>query len=263
MNMWLSREFLLTPLAALFCILGVGFSQYPRLQKLLSSKDSVSIEDLRKAEQKQRLNLELWQKIPTFGFDNLIADWVYIDFLQYFGDDDVRNRIGNSLNPEFFEVVLKHDPKFLDAYLSLSVSTSLYAGMPERTIKIMETNLAKLSPKNPDKAYYIWRYKGTDELLFLGDSQAARNSFLKAAEWASEYDTPEAKSVVNISQGTANFLAKNPDSKFARIATWTMVLQNNVDDKTRQRAAEEIEKLGGQVVIDENGVPSVKFPEQD
>ncbi|MBK1990059.1 hypothetical protein A0J48_021440 [Sphaerospermopsis aphanizomenoides BCCUSP55] len=261
--MFLSREFIITPLVACCCILGISLSQYPRLQKLLTSKQSMSVEALDKDQEKEGLRLGLLQEIPTFGYDNIIANWAYIDFLQYFGDNEVRDKIGYSLSPEFFEVILKRDPKFLEAYLGLSVSTSLYAGMPERTIAIMDNGLKSISPTVPTKSYYIWRYKGTDQLLFLGDSQAARQSFLKAAEWASQYDDQESKNVVFISQKTADFLERNPDSKFARIATWTMVLQNNVDDKTRKRAIKEIENLGGKVVINSDGVPAVTLPEKD
>jgi tetratricopeptide (TPR) repeat protein len=261
--MLLSREFLITPLVACFCILGISLSQYPRLQKLLTSKQSMSVETLAADQQKEGLRLELLKEMPTFGYDNLIADWLYIDFLQYFGDNEVREKIGYTLSPEFFEIILKHDPKFLEAYLNLSVSSSLYAGMPERTITLIDKGLKSLSPNLPAKSYYIWRYKGTDELLFLGDSQAARNSFLKAAEWASQHNDQESKNVVVISRKTAEFLQRNPDSKFARIATWTMVLQNNVDEKTRKRAIKEIENLGGKVVINADGVPAVTLPEKD
>ncbi|MEA5574903.1 hypothetical protein [Anabaena sp. UHCC 0451] len=261
--MLLSREFLITPLVACFCILGISLSQVPRLQELLSSQKSMSIETLEKDQQKEGLRLGLLQQMPSFSYDNLIADWVYIDFLQYFGDNEVREKIGYSLSPEFFEIILKHDPKFLEAYLGLSVSSSLYAGMPERSIALMDKGLKSLSPKLPKKSYYIWRYKGTDELLFLGDSQAASKSFLTAAEWAGKYDDQESKNIVSISQATAKFLKRNPDSKFARIATWTMVLQNNVDDKTRKRAIKEIENLGGKVVINDDGVPAITLPEKD
>jgi hypothetical protein len=261
--MFLSREFIITPLVACFCIVGISLSQLPRLHKLLNSKQSMSVEALEREQEKESFRLGLLQEIPTFGYDNIIANWAYIDFLQYFGDNEVRDKIGYTLSPEFFEVVLKRDPKFLEAYLGLFVSTSLYAGMPERTIAIMDNGLKSMSPNLPAKSYYIWRYKGTDELLFLGDSQAARKSFLQAAEWASKYNDQESKNVVFISRKTAEFLRKNPDSKFARIATWTMVLQNNVDERTRKRAIKEIENLRGKVVINSNGVPAVILPEKD
>ncbi|MGM3306140.1 hypothetical protein ACSQ6I_09185 [Anabaena sp. WFMT] len=261
--MFLSREAITTPLVACLCILGISLSQFPRLQKILISKQTASVETLEKDQQKENLRLNLLKQMPTFSYDNVIADWAYIDFLQYFGDNEVRDKIGYSLSPEYFEVILKRDPRFLAAYLGLSVSTSLYAGMPERSIALMEKGLKSLSPQVPKKSYYVWRYKGTDELLFLGDSQAAKESFSQAASWASNFADDESKKAAFISGKTAEFLQNNPDSKFARIATWTMVLQNNVDEKTRNRAIEEIEKLGGKVVINADGIPAVTLPEKD
>jgi hypothetical protein len=261
--MFLSREAITAPLVAFLCILGISLSQFPRLQKLLISKQTISVESLEKDQQKENLRLNLLKKIPSFGYDNVIADWVYIDYLQYFGDNDVRDKIGYSLSPEYFEVILKRDPRFLEAYLGLSVSTSLYAGMPERSIVLMNKGLRFLSPQVPKKSYYIWRYKGTDELLFLGNSQAARESFSQAANWASNSANEESKNVAFISEKTAEYLKNNPDSKYARIATWTMVLQNNIDDKTRKRAIKEIENLGGKVVINADGAPGVTLPKKD
>jgi hypothetical protein len=76
--------------------------------------------------------------MPSFGYNNIIANWVYLNFVQYFGDDEVRAKTGYSLSPEYFEVILGRDPRFIPAYLSLSTSTSMYAGMPERSIKLTE-----------------------------------------------------------------------------------------------------------------------------
>ncbi|MEA5550645.1 hypothetical protein VB713_06585 [Anabaena cylindrica UHCC 0172] len=261
--MFLSREAITTPLVACLCILGISLSQLPRLQKLLISKQTASVETLEKDQQKENLRLNLLKQIPSFSYDNVIADWAYIDFLQYFGDNEVRDKIGYSLSPEYFEVILKRDPRFLAAYLGLSVSTSLYAGMPERSIGLMEKGLKFLSPQVPKKSYYVWRYKGTDELLFLGDSQAAKESFLQAASWASSSADDESKNVAFLSEKTAEFLKNNPESQYARIATWTMVLQNNIDEKTRKRAVEEIEKLGGKVVINADRTPTITFPTKD
>jgi hypothetical protein len=261
--MLLSREAITTPLFACLCIFGISWMQLPRLQKLLTHNQSVAIEALRKAETKENLRLNLLQKIPSFSYNNLIANWVYIDFLQYFGDEEIRNRIGYNLSPEYFEVILKQDPRFLDAYLSLSVSTSLYAGMPERSVKLMDQGLQSLSPQVPHQSYYVWRYKGTDELLFLGNAEAAKSSLIKAAEWAKVYPDPQSQYVALVSQKTAEFLQNNPDSKFARISSWVMVLENNVDTKTRKRAIKEIESLGGQIVFDSQGKPTLKFPDQD
>ncbi|MFM7406759.1 MAG: hypothetical protein ACKO3K_08870 [Cuspidothrix sp.] len=261
--MFLYREAITTLLVAVLCILSISLMQAPKLEKLLINKQSISVEALEKDLKKESLRLNLLQNLPSFGYKNLIADWVYIDFLQFFGDQEARDKTGYSLSPEYFEVILGRDPRFLAAYLGLSVSSSLYAGMPERSIALMEKGLKSLSPQLPPKSYFIWRYKGTDELLFLGNAKAAQTSFLKAAEWANTYSDEESKEVAFISQKTAEFLSRNPDSKLARVATWMTVLNNKVDEKTRKRAIREIEALGGQVIANPDGTNVIKLPEKD
>lgn len=257
------RESLTTAFIALLCVLGVGFLQIPQLNKLKFSKETTSLETLKREIQSENLRLNLLRQLPTFGFDNLVSDWVFINFLQYFGDDEVRKKTSYNLSPEYFEVILERDPYFLQAYLFLSSSTSLYAGMPERSVALMEKGLKSLTPKVPDKSYYVWRYKGIDELLFLGNAQAAKHSFEMAAQWANTYSDEESKQVAAISSQTAEFLARNPNSKSAQIAAWTMVLNNPVDASTQKLAIRRIVALGGKVSITPQGVVQVTSPKED
>ncbi|MEH2253136.1 hypothetical protein [Nostoc sp.] len=261
--MLLSRQTFATPLVACICILGVGLIQFPQLQKLINSKQSASLETLEKEIKAENLRLNFLQKMPSFGYDNFIADLVYLNFLQYFGDDEVRDKTGYSLSPEYFKVILERDPRFLAAYRSLSISTSLYAAMPERAIALSEKGLKSMSPSVPEKSYYVWRYKGIDELLFLGDAQAAQQSFATAANWASKFSDTESQLTANTSQKTAEFLSRNPNSKYAQIATWAMVLNNQVDQRTQKRAIMEIEALGGKVITTPEGTHKIIFPPKD
>jgi hypothetical protein len=261
--MFLSRESLLTPVVFVFGLLAVSLLQVPKLQNLLVSKQDIPQATLEKNIKQENIRLSFLKNTPSFGYKNLLAGWTYIDFLQYFGDDEIRDRTGYSLSPEYFEVIFKNDPRFLDAYLALSTSTSLYAGMPERSINLMNQGLKSLNPQVPEKSYYVWRYKGIDELLFLGDSPAAQASFLKAAEWASQYKDEESSYIGFVSLRTAEFLAKNPDSRIARINTWAMILDNKVDEKTRKRAIKEIEALGGTIITNPDGSLAVKLPTND
>jgi hypothetical protein len=259
----ISRKAIATPFIVSVCILGVGLIQFPRLQKLLNNKQAATLETLEKEIKSENIRLNFLKKIPSFGYDNLIGDWVYLSFLQYFGDDEVRDKTGYSLSPEYFEVILERDPRFLAAYLSLSTSTSLYAAMPERSIAMMNKGLKFLSPLVPEKSYYAWRYKGVDELLFLGDSQAAEQSFAMAANWASIFPDEESRNIAFTSQKTAEFLSRNPQSKYAQIATWSIVLNNPIDDKTRKRVIAKIESLGGKVVTTPEGNQKIIFPPKD
>jgi hypothetical protein len=250
-------------LVALACATAIGTTQLPQLRKISTKTSTAPVAVLEREIVAEKLRLNLLEKLPTLGFSNLLADWVFLNFLQYFGDDDARAKTDYRLSPEYFEVILSRDPYFLDGYFFLSGSTSLYAGMPERSVALMDRSLQRLSPQVPPKAYYVWRYKGIDELLFLGDSKAAQHSFEMAAEWASTYTDPESQSIAAFSRRTAQFLARNPESKFAQVSAWSQVLGNATDDRTRKIAVERIRALGGDVVTGADGIPKVKLPPRD
>ena len=207
--------------------------------------------------------LSLAQKMPTFGFNNLVANWTFLQFLQYFGDSEVRAQAGYDLSPEFFRVIIPKDPFYRYFYLFLSNSVSNYAGQPEQAVALISQGLERLTPTQPEDSFYIWRYRGVDELLYLGDGKAAQKSFQTAAEWARQSPHPDAPFMADNSQRTADFLANNPLSKQAQVNAWASVLANAFDDATRQTAIDRIEALGGQVTISETGGISLQFPEDD
>lgn len=251
-------------IVALVCVVALGVLQRPQLTQLSCGSENASPEALKREVESEKVRINLLKKFPAFGFDNLLADWAFLGFLQYFGDDEARKITGYRLSPDYFDVIINRDPKFLKAYLFLSGSSSLYAGMPERSVALMEKGLKSLSPQAPPGSYYVWRYKATDELLFLGKAEAAKQSFNKAAEWASVYIDNESKAIAAISRRTSEFLAQNPNSKSAQVNAWIMVLSNAFDQRTRKEAITRIEALGGKVLISPEGViQKVELPPQD
>lgn len=196
----------------------------------------------------ENAQVELLKNIPSFGFDNMLANWAMLQFIQYYGDGDARRETGYGLSPDFMEIVTKNDPKFVRAYLMMSVASSVNAGKPERTIEIMNKGLAKLSPDIND-AYFVWLYKGVDELLFLGDITAAKKSNQMAADWAKIAGN---EFIEKSARGTVKFLETNPDSRAPRVGAWMLVWINSQDEETRRLAKENIEKLGGKLVVVNN-----------
>ncbi len=257
------RQSVATYIVIIICMVVIGALQLPQLENLRNRSQNLSPQALKKEVESEKLRLNLLKKMPAFGFDNLLADWVFLGFLQYFGDDDAREFTGYQIAPDYFEIVLDRDPRFRDAYYFLSTSSSLYAGLPERSVALMNQGLKSLSPQVPFKSYYIWRYKGIDELLFLGDGQAAKKSFEMSAEWASIYADPESQTAVVLSRKTADFLAKNPKSKSAQVSAWAMVLTNTKDQRTRQIAISRIEAIGGKVLITPEGAVRIQSPPKD
>ncbi|GBE76682.1 hypothetical protein myaer87_39090 [Microcystis aeruginosa NIES-87] len=201
----------------------------------------------------ENAQVQLLKNMPAFGFDNMLANWSMLQFIQYYGDGDARRETGYSLSPDFMEIVTKNDPKFVRAYLMMSVASSLNAGKPERTIEIMNKGLSKLTPDVID-AYFIWLYKGVDELLFLGDIPAAKKSYQMAGDWAKIAGN---EFIEKSARGTVKFLETNPDSRAPRVGAWMLVWINSQDEETRRLAKENIEKLGGKLVINNNQVMAI------
>lgn len=248
------------------CILGafavVVYLQTPQLASLKQRK-SLTKAVLGQQEAQLKAQLSIAKTLPTFGFDNLVADWHFIDFIQYFGDTEVRAKAGYGASMEYFEAMLDRDPRFLYAYFYLSSTGSLYAGQPEKSVSLMNSGLKSLSPKVPDRGYYIWRLKAVDELLFLGKVPDARNSMLTAANWARQSPTTEGQNVARLSQNTAAYLARNPNSKQAQFDAWNMVLGAAVDDFVIKRAIVGIRSTGGKVTISPSGEFKVEAPVKD
>lgn len=221
--------------------------QFIQLQK--TSANTLINRTYSKQEKSEKLNLSILKQMPTFGFNNLIADWTMLKFLQYFGDGKARKQTGYSLSPKYLEIIADRDPLFVKAYTVISPVSSMFAGHPERTVSIMNKGLSKIPPNTPD-AYYIWIYKAIDETLFLGDLQKAQNSYEKASEWA---EIAGNEQVAKSANNTAKFLASKPDASQAQVGAWFIVWNSTVDERVRELAKTKIESIGGELKIYPDG----------
>jgi hypothetical protein len=245
---------------ALLCASGILWLQQPTLKALQPGLDQTAY---LKQEKSEKVALDFLHKVPAFGFDNLIANWAFLQFIQYFGDTPARNQTGYSLVPKQFEIIVNRDPRFVNAYLYISAACSIFAGRPDLTVALMDQGLRSLDPHNFRDAYYIWLYKAADEVLFLGNTQAAQHSYKTAAQWVTIQGNLQ---IAAQAQQTAQFLAKNPDSKRVRAGAWLLIFNNARDNYTRQRSLQEIQKLGGQVSTQQRDgaiMVEVKMPQDD
>jgi hypothetical protein len=231
--------------------------QFPRLNQRISGQTEA---DTQKAVREEASRLNVIKQLPPrgFGFNNMIANFAFLQFLQYFGDDIARNQFktGYGLSPRYFENIIARDPRFTSAYIYLSSSVSMFAGVPSEAVALYAKGLQFLDPLIQPESYLIWRYKAIDQLLFLGDAKGARQSYLKAADWAATAKTvkPEAvaKLAVQLSQESAQWLEEERDLSKAQIAAWSMVLQNAVDQKTVAIVARELDRIGMKIEIKDN-----------
>nr|WP_263012979.1 hypothetical protein [Ancylothrix sp. D3o] len=201
------------------------------------------------AERQEALRLKLIERLPTLGYDNLIANWAFLSLLQYYGDDEAREVTGYTLNANYFDLITKRDPRFVEIYPYLSTGVSFYLGNPQLAVEYMTRGTNVLSPQLHPYAFLVWRYKGLDQLLLIGDTQASIRSHEMAAKWAQKSE-PELSQMY---RQTAEFLKQDPDSTVIRFRSWVDVYLNAVDAKVKKRAEQEIVKLGGKIERNEKG----------
>lgn len=192
-------------------------------------------------EQQALTALNLRKIIPSFGFNNLIADSIYLEFVQYFGEETARKATGYSLVPEYFTVIADRDPQFIEAHLTLSTANSMYAGKAEQTVELMN-QILQTSSEQTQNLYLIWSSKAIDETIFLGNIDTAKYSYQQAARSALQQYS-ENSNIVIFNQRKAQFLATNPDPTPAQIIAWKSVLPYIVKESEKQEISDRISAL--------------------
>jgi hypothetical protein len=246
-------------------IVGCGLTGIVFLQNydINTRKQNQNSSEFTRQEQAELQRLTLISRSPRLGFDNMLSNWVYLGFIQYFGDTEARQKTGYSLTPKYFSLVVDQDPHFVEALTLIEVANSLFAALPETSVSLLSRALEKIQPNfiSRIEPYYLWRTKGNDQLLFLGDVIGAKKSYAKSIEWAENYDNDDSRKIADISRRSIDFLNNNSDSKSARIGAWVNILANNPDPKVRARVVEEIEKLGGKIKVLSPSQISVSVPQ--
>ncbi|BAZ46024.1 hypothetical protein NIES4102_30520 [Chondrocystis sp. NIES-4102] len=224
----------LSAIAPFICLAGIVVLQSQEYKK---STQELETANYLRQEQAQARKIRYQGQTPTLNFDNLIANWTYLNFVQYFGDEPARQTIGYELVPNYFETISKLDPNFTEASLRLAIANSMYAGYPEQTVTMMEQLLELVDPKSEQSAA-LWTSKGLDELLFLGDKKAATNSYEMADKWRKVSNNSNvAESEIDITK------ISELELKEAQIRAWSGVLVHVKDMKRKTEIMEKINIL--------------------
>ncbi len=228
-------------LAACGGVLGLQLQQLDRLNQTPNYE---------LAAQTEATRLTTLRNSPTLGFEALVADWTFLDYLQYFGDDEARAVSGYGLAADYLDRVTELDPRFLFVYLFVSPGVSYYQGQPERAVTLFDRGVAALSPEIHPNAFIVPKFKALDLFLLIGDIPGAIAAYQQAAAWVD--GTPFADYRPGLEQ-TIAYLQANPDSVQARYIGWSDVYNNAVDSVVRDRAATELRSLGARQVKREDG----------
>jgi hypothetical protein len=252
----LVKQYLFPALTVCSCVAGIVIIQQQYVRESVAKQTDNYI----KQEEELKTAIDIQKKIPSFGYDNLVADWNYLQYIQYFGEDKAREKTGYSLVTDYFEIVADRNPRFIRAFLSLSTANSLFASRADKTVAFLNQVLPSISPKHFPEAHFVWTYKGMDEILFLGDIKAAHNSYLMGAKWARERGDFQGQQAAARITETVKFLETNPNPQKVQIYSWLSSLDRAKDQKTIQVILNNLRALGCKVSFTQEGKINVQVP---
>jgi hypothetical protein len=236
---------------AALAIAGIIKLQQPQLSQL-SAREVASSEDQRQ----EALKLSLVSRSPSFGFDNLVADWAFLNFIQYDGNSATRKAVGYDLAPKYFDLITRLDPRFVDTYVFLSGIMSYQMGKPDEAIALMDRGTTALTPKAHPKAFLVWRIKGLDQLLMANDLRASQFSYDQAGDWALASSDASSREVGPIFKQTAEFIRTDPDNKQMLLWSWSSIYDQAIvtrDEATKTRAKDKLLGIGAIERKDDKG----------
>ena len=245
-------------------IVGILYLQKGNLKKAEIVRDKKTYF---KEQEQFSTTAKIHKNLPSFGFNNLLADWTFLQFIQYFGDGEARQVTGYPVVTDYFEDIVNRDPNFVQSHLVMSSANSLFAARPQKTVELMNQAIEKVDPKAPHYPFLLWTYKATDEILFLGDLKAAQNSYETAAEWTTEWakfhNDDLGNKMAERYEKSAAFLATNPDPTQAQIGAWMSILSSAKDKITANYIISKLEDLGVRISMSADGEITVKPPKKD
>jgi tetratricopeptide (TPR) repeat protein len=163
------------------------------------------------------------------GFENLIADGLWLGLLQYYGDRLAVDQAKKTVNlPQMFDLITDLDPQFYFAYW-LGTWAIGDSGDADAAVALLKKG-ARLNPQAFDYPYL----QGFAEFLFRRDYRAAAQSFERAARYP---DAPRFARTM-----AARMYQKQGQDTLA-LQTWQRLYANATDANTRGIAKRNIARI--------------------
>ena len=115
-------------------------------------------------------------EIPSFGFDRLKADLLWISFILYIGDIEQRSKLGLAEAPSRLTSIIDADPTLMPPYWFAAFTLGGDLKNPGAAATILDRGI-RANPQN----WYLYYIAGFNKYLWAHDEVRASDYYAKAA----------------------------------------------------------------------------------
>lgn len=167
-------------------------------------------------------------KLVALGFDNLLFDYYWLEFIQYIGDQKGRQSDHSEKAASYLELLTAIDPHFVPAYYFAAITLG-DQNQSAAAAAIIDRGIAA----NPDN-WLLPYIGGMNQFLFAHDEHRAAKYYKMAARFPAAPDWLERQ---------ANILEAKIPSMIKEINVWDSMYHNSTSPEIKQRAQNRLVEL--------------------
>lgn len=174
----------------------------------------------------------------TLGYDNVIADLLWIQFIQYYGENNLIKRSGStkydfSFTYKYIDVITTLDPNFQYAYWLGAFTIADEMDRPDLAIKIIQRGM-----KNNPKNWWLPYTGSIMELMYNNNYVGAYNYILIAAKLQ-----PKKAIIKRLKKVLESGKTKQEKARAVWVEVYNVAREQG-DELTMEKARKKLKRLG-------------------
>lgn len=168
-------------------------------------------------------------KMLSGGYEQLFADWWWLNFVQYYGNTPERIKDHFAFAYSYLDLITRLDPRFIEPYWFTAFAVGSEQKRPDLAAQVIDRGIAA----NPDN----WRVPfiaGVNQYLFAHDDRRAAEYYKLAAA------VPDAPAWLN---RQAQILASNTPALIKRTLTWDNIYRSSTETRVKEAARKQLVEI--------------------
>lgn len=172
-------------------------------------------------------------RLMSLGFDQILADFYWLQFVGYVGDLDNRKLDRYALADQYLDLITGLDPYFVQAYWFAAFTVGSDQHRPQRAAELLERGIQA----NPDN-WYLPFIAGNNQFLYANNGLAAAKYYRMASKFPGAPDWLERQ---------ANILETNTPLLIKQAYSWLNIFNSAEESMVKEHAREQCIRLWVQV----------------